>query len=376
MYPAARLGALLVVVSVVLAGCLGSGPAAPGPTSTTTPTAPTTTTTSPTTAVPVSGDFPGIDGGRIADFDSLRAAHERTLLADGAVLTFSSTVGRSDGAMDRTTEHTYRFGPGADQLLVHATEMDGRSLWASTDLYANETVQTMRSERGGETSFTIRPRTMAPSDVVWGLLPWYVAQNAEAVRVNETRSSPDRMVLDATLDRNPTVEGNETLVTLVVSESGIVEEFEFRQALSGEQGIYITRFVVREVGDVTVTEPPWVASVPDSASLLVDLFASITPNGALQLEHIGGGDAVPSGTLVTLQSSDSVVEAAIPDAVAPGESMYVYLDDAGELAVTLSPPDSGSVTPLPSEFTVRVVTTDGVTLFSESLGSQPQPIDE
>lgn len=364
-----RRSVLFVVLVIVLAGCVGD--TSPTTTTTTTSSTPTTTDVPPTSS-PGTGDRPpGIDETRIVDFDALCASHEESLLADGGALTFSSRLVRPDGTLDQASNLTYRFGPGASHISISGIERASPETRSTIDLYIDESNQTLRRESDGTIEYAVRPRAVESETIVWANLPWYIEQYTDVLRVNESRSDGGTVVLDASIDQFQDVPGNESVVLMVVSESGVVTRFEHRQAYPGDKATYVREFVVRQVGGVTVTPPAWIEDVPPSASLLVDLFSSITEDGALQLEHVGGGDPVPPGTLVQLEADGTVQEATVPTAIAPGESMYVYLDPAGVLRVAEVPPTSEMVQPLPGEFTARVVTADGVTLFEESLGWQP-----
>lgn len=391
MFSPRNLPVLFAVVSMlVVAGCIGVGAPTTGPTATPTTTSdtgstptpgsqPTTTAGAPTTTTPVAPGTafpPGIDGSGIVDFETLSGTHERLLLADGAIVSFRSQVVRPDGSIDQASELRYTIGPAGTLVLISGIEREDAETRTTVDIYLNETTQTLRRTTDEDVEYSVRSRTSESEALVWGNLPWHVAQHAADLRVVQEgssweRGSDDEVILRAVLDRSPGVPGNDTTVLMRVSRAGVVTEYESRHELAGEGAGYVTTYRVEQVGAVQVTPPSWLDSVPASASLNVHVFAGMTESGVLELEHAGGSDAIPSGSLVSLAGHDREWGAVFPGPLGPGESTYVFLDSTDQLQVADVEPPAGEVAPFPSEFTIRVVTADGVTLYEESLGWMP-----
>lgn len=371
MFAPRSIPLLLAMVSmVIVAGCLSTGTPA-GVHTTTTPSGDETGGTTTTTGAPVTAFPPGIDASGIVDFEALADTHEDVLLEDGAVVTWRNEVLGPGDTVEQRSEVTYTIGPDGTLVGVTGIEREGAAVRAFQDIFINETTQTVRRTTDESVEYTVRPRTTEAESVVWGNLPWYVAQHADSLRVIDDDTSNGETVLQATLDRSPGVPGNDTTVEMRVTEAGVVSGFESRQQLAGGESSYVTTFRVEQVGGVEVIPPSWLEEVPASASLIVYIFAGMGESGALELEHTGGLDAIPAGTLVTIATEDRSWEAVLSWSVAPGESVFVSLDTDSRLQVSSVDPEPGDMDQLPAAFTVRVITTDEVVLFEESLGWMP-----
>jgi hypothetical protein len=347
-----RILTILAVVMVFLAGCAGYVPGESTSTETPTPT--------PTDGVLA----PGITEAGIVNPIALQSAHRQTLLADGFVsnTTYESVA---DGAVQfRTSSHVVA-GPGGELALERATATDLDAYLRTHDAWHNVTHTTTRIVEDGDTEYAVRGRVTPPEAIVWpGPVLRTVQDDAREYEVTsvEVRDGTRFTTLSAAI-------GDDGTSTIVVDERGAVRTVESTTTYGGTDVWHVT-YTVERIGDVRPEAPGWLAEVPTGASLEVHLFVDMIDDldGVIVLEHTGG-DVVPGGTFVSLRQDETVSETQLADPLPPGETLFVYLTaDAGDLRVGTTQPSAEDVHPVGSEFTIRVFTPEGITLFEESLG--------
>jgi len=388
-----RVSAIVVVSLVVLAGCSSflGGPATSSPTPTVTPagTATPTPTVQPSptitqtatpeltptatpTATPDEDLAPGVTAEGIVNPVALLSAHQGTLLADGFVVNVTYENVANDTVQWRTTQHTVA-GPGGERARQRSTAGEPGVPVTAQEIWHNTTHTTVRTTNDNTSDYTVRDRLTPPESLVWpGPVLRLVQDDADAFEVTavEQRDGTRFVTLSATVDRVGGDGTADTTATLVVDERGTVHSLEATTNYGGGDDWRVT-YTVEQVGGVAPEPPAWLADVPSSASLVVHLFTDMGPEGVVQLDHTGG-DAVPADTFVTVLGNGTLYEAQLDEPLQPGETLYVYVaPDTGELRLTTTEPAAGEYDPVPAEFTVRVVTPDGVVLHEESLGWEP-----
>lgn len=355
-----RILTIFVVGMVFLSGCAETLPG--DSTATETPTPTLTPTPTPTLTDDVLA--PGITEDGIVNPIALGSAHRRTLLADGFVsnTTYESVA---DGAVQfRTSSHVVA-GPGGELVLQRSTASDLDAYLRTHDAWHNTTHTTTRAVEGGDPEYAVRERITPSEAIVWpGPVLRGVQDYADEYEVTtvEERDGMQFTTLSAAIDGGGTS-------TIVVDERGAVRTFESTTTYGGTD-VWQVRYAVERIGDVRPQAPAWLADVPAGASLDVHLFVGAVDglDGVIALEH-AGGDVVPVGTFVSLRQDETISEAQLADPLRPGETLFVSLTaDAGDLRVSTTQPSPDDVQPVGSEFTIRVFTPDGVTLFEERLG--------
>jgi len=384
-----RVPVLVVVSLVLLTGCssLFEGPSTDSPTPTVTPpdtdtstqtvSSPTTTSTATpertSTATPtVTPDetlAPGITAAGIVNPVALQSAHQQTMLADGFVVNVTYENVANGTVQWRTTQHTVA-GPGGERALQRTTAGEPDAPVTAQDIWHNTTHTTARTAGDDGPAYTVRDRLTPPESLVWpGPVFRLIQDDADAFEVAsvDERDGIRFVTLTATVDGDGTPA---TTATLVVDERGTVHSLEATTDYGGGDDWRVT-YTVGQVGGVGPDSPAWLADVPPSASLSVHLFTDMGPEGVIQLDHTGG-DAVPAGTFVTVLGNGTLYEAQLDEPLQPGETLYVFIaPDSDALGLSVTEPEAGEYDPVPSEFTVRVVTSDGVVLHEESLGWGP-----
>jgi hypothetical protein len=209
-----------------------------------------------------------------------------------------------------------------------------------------------------------------PEALVWpGPVLRFLQNEAGVFAVESVEEREGRRVvtLAASFDQVGRDGDDDTTATMVVDERGVLRSLTATTNYGGGDSWRVT-YTVERVGGVDPAPPDWLDEVPRNASLNVELFTGMGPAGVVTLENVGG-DAVPTDTYVTVLGNGTLREARLADPLAPGETLYVFVaPETGELRLSTSEPDEGAYEPVPREFTVRVVTGDGVVLHEESLG--------
>ncbi|MFT4892128.1 MAG: hypothetical protein ACI9YT_003069 [Halobacteriales archaeon] len=345
-----RILTILAVGMVFLAGCAGNVP---------------WDSTSAPTPTPTDGVLaPGLTEAGIVNPIALQSAHRQTLLADGfASNTTYESVG--DGTVQFRTSSHLVVGPGGELALERSTASDLDAYLRTHDVWHNVSHTTTRTVEDGDAEYAVRGRVTPPEAIVWpGPVLRVVQDNARKYEVTtvEDRDGTRFTTLSAAI-------GDDGTSTIVVDDRGAVLTVESTTTYGGSDVWHVT-YTVERIGDVRPQAPAWLAEVPTGANLDVHLFVDMVEglDGVIALEHIGG-DVVPAGTFVALLQDETTSEAQLGDPLRPDETRFVYLGaDAGDLRVSTIRPGTEHVRPIRGEFTIRVVTPEGVTLFEERLG--------
>lgn len=377
-----RTLALFVTFAVVLAGCAGQvdtptpagtaspSPPADAPTSTPDPTA-TPTSDSTATPLPTGELAPGLTDAGVENPVTLASAHQRALLADGAVVETTVEMYYESTVAERSTFRNV-VGPGGERALQTggSVRADGTDP-ITGEMWLNETTAVTRRVEENRTEYTLRERVDTPESLVWGSVAQrelqFVANDLAVTGVSD-RDGLRRVHLAATLDRVGNDGTNDTEVTAVVDERGVVRELVV-DVRYGEGDRWRMTYRVVRVGDVRPTPPDWLDSVPPSASLQLTLDIERFEDTYVELAHVHG-DAVPEGSTVTLVSDGTVAETRLDEPFGSG-SVFLSVTPEGSLTVGDTPPRESAVE-LGYRVSVAVTAPDCSELFETTIG-RPGP---
>jgi len=343
-----RTLALLVIVAVVAAGCLG------GPTD----TAPAESPTDGTTSIS-SDDVPGIANGSLTNASALARANEAALSETGGELTTSHGT---DGA---ETSLRLRIAAGFSTYTLAGSFPGGGDQPQSIDIWSNETKRFVRSGTDGDARYRVVSREDDLPNTI-ALAERYLASGDFTVR-NESRGDGTvRLTAD---EYTPPADGHGPFGevssysgTLVVAESGQVQNLTV-SAVDDEQTVRY-RYELRETGIDTVSSPAWFDEFPESASLDPDVEVTVENSSYLAIRH-QGGDAVPQESVLILTTNDTTRNATFETALGDGDVRYASIGaDDGALRLTEERPDDSAIEPVMSPVSLSLVTDEGVTIHS------------
>jgi hypothetical protein len=307
----------------------------------------------------------------VTDVEALLAAHRSTLLSDGAVLSLDVTRTEPGGTVSQRSNQTVALGPDAatvalngsglgpdGPLRVDAWLTDDRSLYRFTD-------------DAGQTYRVTDPLTGRDALVGAGNIELYIRAAPAAFTVDSTGMDDGTRVttLTATADLVNDSGGDDTEMTMAVTERGVIRSFDLRQT-QPDGDTYRIAYRVERVG-ASPAEPAWVASVPDGAFLDTDLAVAVTNDTLVNVSN-AGPDAVPANATVTVASGGTVYDATLVAPIEPGETRWLWVDNgSGTLTVATERPASPSARALGGQATVVVRTADGTTLVTADLAWRP-----
>ena len=346
-----RLLVLLVITSVLLAGCTGIQ-------GTATPTGESPTTATPAESVPEiePNDIAGVSNDTLTNATALVTASGATIVQDGARLSIEQsgpsseiqsllTVG-ADGTSNRSTTYT-----------------DGSGQAETSDYYNNGSATYVRMESGNETSFRVFEQAYNPLDSVNSSLEATLAAGSFTVANESTDAAT--VVLTATEFRSGgdiLSDGTISNARLVLAENGQIQNLTITGQRDGQTVTYT--YELREPNVAHAAAPSWIADVPPSASLHPDLSTTVENDSYLRIDH-DGGDPVPANTTLTLSANATSGTVAFNSSLETGETRYAYFDDGnGSLMLTAAQPTSEVTAPMESPASVTITTDDGVTLLN------------
>jgi len=360
------LASVAVALLVVLAGCGGA------PATETTVDAPDETTTASTTddgealqRVTVPSDLvaPGGNQRAITDAQTLLQAHLRALAASRyrSTVTHSKLYRGGNYGVDGETTYSITAGNGTFATTRETVENGTTTV---EDVYATENAAFVRSDNGTATNYRYgagpvpmrlqrhaRPQHPSASllfvytEVATGMqATGFATRNGEKVVRYEAAGATE-----STLTRYGSVLGapngtvEELSLSMYVDADGVVHEATGSMTLARQNGETRERslsFELSAVGEAEPTEPSWTSSVPElEGSLNAD-------NDRLAVENVGSAsledyDLTVSDSVI-VQRGNVSAEATVEDALAPGETVYLYVTGSGNdtvLHVSEAPPD-------------------------------------
>lgn len=347
------LASVAVAVLVVLAGCGGA------PATETTADAPDETTAEPTTVngdgpqrvtVPSSLVAPGGNQRAITDAQALLQAHlgelARTRYRSSATHTKLYTAGN----YDTTGESTYEITAGNSTFTTTRETVENGSTEVEA-VYSTESAAFVRSANATATTYRYgagpvplrlqqyaRPQHPSASlmfvysELASGMqATGFATRNGEkVVRYEAAGATTSKLSRYGSVLGAPNGTVEDLSLTMYVDTDGVVHEATGSMTLVRQNGETRDRslsFELTAIGEAEPTEPAWTSSVPQlEGSLNAD-------NDLLTLENVGSAslkdyDLTVSDTVV-VQRGNVSAEASADGALAPGDSLYLYVTGSG-----------------------------------------------
>jgi hypothetical protein len=343
---------LALVPALLLAGCLGGLPG----------TAPADSTT-------VSPDqVPGVTNGTLSNASALVDANRQAVTTDGAILQVNQS---SDGM---NIDARLAVGANFSTYSLSGAGTVGEDRSTTIDQWSNETTQFVRTSSGGETNYRVLEGYDDRLTILSATEGFLSAGNFEVA--NETAT--DGMVVltaDSAADASPSMADAEQFDgRLVVSETGQIQNLSVTLTRDGTSASY--SYELRQAGVERVPKPDWIQEVPPGATVQAQLSVFVENDSYLRLEH-GGGDVVPSGTTVRVESNGTTDTVSVDGSLSAGETRYLHFDAAAQdLRVSTERPAERSVAPVTSPVSVRVVTDGGAVLHSGTMAWDSEMVSE
>lgn len=354
-----RRPTLLVAILVLLAGCTAFTPA------------PATDTPTPTPTPAFTGELaPGITGDGIVNPVALLGAHQRELL-DGGFVTEQTVVSTYQGEVSNRLTMRTAVGPAGELAsqtgTSRATNDDGTESVITNDVWLNTTAQITRHVEEETTTYQVFPRLTPPESLVWfGTVQGDIqfAADEYAVTAVEHRDGVRFVTLEVSYDRVGGDGVDDAFGRILVDERGVIHHATMN--VSYDEGtVYRTTYDVVALG-AAPSPPAWLDDVPASAALNVGLDVFNVTETSVELVHTYG-DAVPAGSVVTVETDGTRYETTLADPFDEG-ARYLWLDADGTLRATATPPAPGEAQALATEVIVTVRAPDGGELFSLGVG--------
>jgi len=340
-----RLILIVIVASVVLAGCAGLQG--------------TDTPTDDATEVEID-QIPGVSNGTLTDAESLVAVNSDALADTGGEI---SVV--YDGP-DVNSESILTVG--ADGTSHRSTTVsDGPDQSGTLDTYSNETATYVRMQSDGETRYRVVDPEGEAFDRVNASLTAYLA--AGEFTVSNDATDPTTAVFTADsfsgLDDSGFLDdANSVSARLVVNQSGQIQNL----TVTGEQRSETVTFTyeLRQSTVERAVAPRWVGEIPPAAALQPELSVDVENDSYFRIEHTGG-DAVPQNATLEVATDNASGTVTFGSALEAGETRYAYVSAGnGSLVLTDEPPaaDTARTLTSPASIEIRVGET---TLHSGSM---------
>lgn len=345
-----RVFLLVVMATVVLAGCTG-GPtdASPGETSST----PSVT----------ADDVPGVTNESLTNATALAEANEAALSETGGEIQLLQSEG------GEAIEYRMRVSPGFSTHSLSGTYPDADGQTAEVDLWANETTQFVHTTSPDDERYRVAPREdQVPNSLT--LVESFVAGGQFTV---QNESTGDGTVV-LTADEYVSPDDGQSAFrqvssfdgTLVVDGTGQIHNLTVSAVDDGRSVTY--RYELVETGIGELSKPGWLEDVPESASIQANIEVTVENSSYLAIEH-RGGDVVPPSSTLRLTTNGTTTTATISSSLEAGDRLYAHLHTSdGTLRVSEERPDSDVVKPVTSPVSVSLATADGRTLVNAGMG--------
>ena len=343
---------LVVLATVVLAGCAGTQ-------GTGTPTAETPTEDASGVE---SEEIPGVSNESLTNATALVQANGETLVETGARLKVVQTEAATN------TESVFTIGStGSYTLTTTRSASNGQS--GTIDYWSNETATYVRTQMNGETQYRSIDRQPGTLDSFNRTLETYLA--AGTFTVSNESTDPTTVVLTAeefTVPDDSGLLGDASSLSgrLVLSQSGQVQNLTITGQQNGES--VALRYELLQPVIERATKPAWVSEVPASAKLNPDLTIDVRNSSFLVIEN-QGGDPVPRNATIAVETNGTSGTATFETALEGGETRYAYFQTSdGTLTLSADQPTADMAASVDSPLSVRVTTSDDVSLYSASMG--------
>lgn len=314
---------------------------------------------------------PGVTREGLVNPVRLVTAHERALVDQGYVLT-ESVTSRNNGTVSNRLALQTQAGPEGTLALMNATSVyrDGNDTEQiiTNDVWLNATTMVSRHVEGGQPDYEVRPRPYSAEAFLWfGGLQQDILYNARSFELtNDTTVDGVRMLtLRATVDQVGRDGVPDTNITLHVTGDGVVTYATRNTSYGGGDTYHRVYNVTRLVAE-SPDRPAWVETIPPSSSLVLELDIFSFDETSIELVHLYG-DAVPTGSTITVSGNGSTYETTLEEPFANGQR-NLWLDTNGSLHATAAQPSPGEARILPEAVTVTVTAPDGGVLFQSSVG--------
>ncbi|WP_324665012.1 DUF7537 family lipoprotein [Haloarcula sediminis] len=348
---------LLVLVSVVLAGCSGVQ-------------SPTTPTAEPTDAEP--DEIPGVANGTLTNATALATANAAGIADDGAAIRITQAGPDSETRVALTV--------GADGTSGFSRTVSANGNESTVSRYTNDTATYVRSNADGETSYRVVERDFRPLGAVTSSLETALAAGEFTVENASSDSATVVLTADAfsgPLDGRLLDGATPQDARLVLTQDGAVRNLTVTGQRDGQTATYT--YERRQTGVDSVAAPDWLADVPPTADLQADLSTTVVDDSALRIDH-DGGDTVPRNTTLQFTVNDTAGTAGTATFDAPleaGDTRYAYFAAAnGSLVVTDDRPAAAATEPFDGPASVTISTADGVTLLSVGMDWGSESVSE
>lgn len=326
------LAAVALAVLLVVAGCSGTSDQRPETT-----TAPTTVgelnTTATTTSASESADVSqmalpsGVTANGLENASTLVTTHNQSLANRTYRLVLESNASEYDTSIRATR------GPDATLLVA-----DSASL--ATQMWTEGSRTSMAQTSDGETSYRFMQGEFSSqldfdtyANFSQSILATYlrvgeyettnVVTRDGTKLVELTASGVNQSMVERMAGTNSNVSVESFEARALVDSEGIVREFEATvvETVDGERQTNAVRYELSDLESASVEQPEWVGTVPQ-------LNATITDEGAVAIEHVGGA-AVENGTRLTVVSDDVLDDADLPT-LSAGETAYLYVAETAD----------------------------------------------
>ena len=347
-----RLLAVVVISSVLLAGCTGLQG-----------------TEAPTAETPTAGptgsdatDIAGVSNGTLTDATALVAANGGHIVDNGARIRIEQT------GPDMERESTLTVGAdGASELSTTGTASSGQS--RTSAYYTNESATYSRVQSENATSYRVVEQGYNPLDGINSSLGTVLAAGTFTVANESTDAGTVVLTADEFSSGGQSeFPGDGTAVNgrLVLDRDGQIQNLTITGQRDGQTVAYT--YELRQSTVERASPPAWIADVPPSASLHPELTTTVENDSYLRLEN-RGGDPVPRNATLTFSANNTSGSAAFTTALESGDTRYAYFAASdGGLTVTSERPALGVTTPIESPASVTIRTADGVTLLNVGMG--------
>lgn len=333
---------LLVLVSVVLAGCSGVQ-------------SPATPTAEPTDVSP--DEVPGVSNGTLTNATALAAANGATVAEDGAEIRTTQT------SPDRETRVALTVAADGTSEFSRTVSANGNE--STLTRYTNGTATYVRSDTGGETNYRVLERAFRPFGHINSSLETVLAAGEFTVDNESTDSATVVLTADTfstPLDSHLLDGATPQEARLVLTQDGGVRNLTVTGQQDGQTATYT--YERRRAGVDRVPAPDWLADVPPTADLQADLSTTVVDDSALRIEH-GGGDTVPANTTLDFAVNDTDGTVTFDSPLEAGDTRYAYFTAAnGTLVMADDQPAADAAERFEGPASVTISTVDGVTLLS------------
>lgn len=302
------------------------------------------------TATATGDELPGVTDGELREPGTLFEEHARTLRSTGFVARSTVEFEQVEGGettASRTIEDHIEAATGGSPALYEGEWVDAPR---STAIWSTGSTALERETSAGSTDY---PRVEPPRTVFGMLGLKYVVYFLWGGRY-AVAGVDDGQVTLATDEFEPQSELSfDGTVTSFAAEMVVDRESRIRE-LSGElvvewddggTGTYTAGYAVTDVGDVSVSEPEWVATAKEEVDMANDpageTESSVTVVGTdyVKLDY-RGSNTIPPDAFATIEQDGSGPAGRVGTEIEPGEMVYAYVTagDTYETAVSESEP--------------------------------------